>query len=722
MLLGQLGAGGMGRVYLASSPGGRLTAVKVVRPELAEDQGFRARFRREVRACQAVSGAFTTSVVDADPEAPNPWLATTYVPGPSLQEAVAAHGRLDEWAARTLASGLAEALVAIHRAGLVHRDLKPGNVLLAEDGPRVIDFGISRAMDGTVLTGTGVVMGSVGYMAPEQVASTRDVGAAGDVFALGATLVFALTGQGPFGSGSPAGVLYRVVNSPPRLEGVPAGLLPLVTACLDKDPAQRPTPGRLVDTLGAARTWPPLALQVELQRRVREAAALAATPPPDVQPRGYPDDPVPPPAALPVADRPPSRRRVLGLAAGVVGGLAGIAGAAAWATDGGTGHRPATSSGRGTGQSREVSPPVRGSAAPAEPLPSWTFEAPGLGTHPDMWAFGDTLVVDAHGAGVYGVDVTSGSRRWFLPPRTRVGSWEVTASPSHFVDGGGGPYCSVTGGPHLETELLAVDTQNGNLLTVGPISQSPELPGSLMAMSGRVVVFPLTMAGPGNRMLAAYDVRTKRRLWTRPSARNGQVAVVADEHGFYAMEGTATGGSLVALDAQSGKVRWRESLVGEVFTVAGTVVVLSGTPAPGSPSRGKMVGLSAVNGRHKWKAVTGLPAQAAVNSTGIYLISGDYKVQAIDPDSGNVLWTAQGTGKAATGDATRMIAASDKLVAAFFATSHSSGLRAFHPADGSTPWTYTLPAVPATSLSFDVADNVACLLAGAGAGITGFIG
>jgi serine/threonine protein kinase len=291
-LLCQLGAGGMGRVYLASSPGGRLTAVKVVRSELAEDQGFRARFRREVRACQAVSGAFTTSVVDADPEAAAPWLATTYVAGPSLHEAVVGHGRLGEGAVRTLAAGLAEALVAIHRAGLIHRDLKPGNVLLAEDGPRVIDFGISRAMDGTVLTGTGVVMGSAGYMAPEQVASTRDVGPASDVFALGATLVFALTGEGPFGSGSPAGMLYRVVNNPPRLNGVPAGLLPLVTACLEKDPARRPTPGHLVRALGGGGTWPPVTLRAELQRRMREAAALAATPRPEVPPPQPRVDPV----------------------------------------------------------------------------------------------------------------------------------------------------------------------------------------------------------------------------------------------------------------------------------------------------------------------------------------------------------------------------------------------------------------------------------------------
>ncbi|HEU5030817.1 MAG TPA: PQQ-binding-like beta-propeller repeat protein [Spirillospora sp.] len=731
LLVSRLGAGGMGVAYLASSPGGRLTAVKVVRAELAEDRGFRARFRREVQACRAVSGAFTTPVVAADPDAPNPWLATTYVPGPSLQEAVAAHGRLDEQDVRTLASGLAEALVAIHRAGLVHRDLKPGNVLLAEDGPRVIDFGISRAMDGTALTGTGTVMGSVGYMAPEQVASTRDVGPAGDVFALGATLAFASTGRGPFGSGSPAAVLYRVVNGPPRLDGVPEGLLPLVTACLEKDAARRPAPGDIVGALGAAGSWPPPVLRAELQRRIGEAAALAAAPP-DAGPngrrpgdRGDPAFP-PRPAALSGAGRPPSRRRVLGLAAGVIGGLAGLAGAAAWAADGGSGRPRPTGTARGTGAARgtagpslQAGPQATGPAQPAGPLPSWTFTAPGLDAHPDMRAFGGTLVIDARGAGVYGVDVTRGSRQWFLPPRTKMGSWVVTAAPSHFVDGAAGPYCSLTGGMHSATELLSIDMQNGDLRTVGTISRAPEMPGSLLAMSGTVVLFGIAVAG--RSMVAAYDVRSRRRLWTRPAAAGGQVAAAADEHGFYVMEGPA-GGGLLALDARSGRVRWRTSLTGGVFTVGGTVVVLSGTPAPGSPSRGEMVGLSAVDGRPRWQMVTGPRPQVAVSATRIHLISGDYKVQCVDPGTSDVSWTAQGTGKAATGDAPRMIAASDKLVAAVFETPNSSGLRAFDPVDGSASWTYTVPAVSAAPSSFCVVDNVVCLLTGAGAGISGFVG
>ena len=178
-LLGRLGAGGMGQVFLGRSAGGRLVAVKVIRPELAGDPGFRARFAREVAAAQKVSGLFTALVVDADADGPMPWLATAYVAGPSLAEAVEAHGPLPEASVLTLAAGLAEGLEAIHAAGVVHRDLKPSNVLLADDGPRVIDFGISRAAEASALTQSGTVMGSPGYMSPEQ-AEGREVGPPGD--------------------------------------------------------------------------------------------------------------------------------------------------------------------------------------------------------------------------------------------------------------------------------------------------------------------------------------------------------------------------------------------------------------------------------------------------------------------------------------------------------------------------------------------------------------
>ncbi len=228
-LLGQLGRGGMGRVYLGLATGDRRVAVKVIRAELAADPQFRVRFRREVAAARTVSGPFMAPVVDADVDAEAPWLATAYVAGPSLAQAVRQHGPLPVDSVLALAAGLAESLSVSHAAGVVHRDLKPSNVLLAEDGPRVTDLGIGQAAQ----------LGSPGFMSPEQ-AKGGDVGPPSDVFSLGAVLVFAAKGQGPFGSGSPDALIHRVLHSRPDLHRVPALLRPLVERCLAKDPTQRP--------------------------------------------------------------------------------------------------------------------------------------------------------------------------------------------------------------------------------------------------------------------------------------------------------------------------------------------------------------------------------------------------------------------------------------------------------------------------------------------------
>ncbi|MET9269771.1 serine/threonine-protein kinase [Kribbella sp. NPDC003557] len=253
---GRLGRGAMGAVYLARSPGGRLVAVKVVRDELAGDSGFRARFAREIDAARRVSGAFTAAVVDADPSADRPWLATEYLPGPTLQKAIETSGPLPPDAVRSLASGLAEALAAIHASGLVHRDLKPSNIVLSGNGPRVIDFGIARALEEASLTATGMVIGTPGYLSPEQITGTG-VGPASDVFALGAVLVFAASGRGPYASGSPASLLHRIVNEQPHIPPLPGPLHDVVRRCLARDPAQRPTPAEVLRTLGPATNQPP---------------------------------------------------------------------------------------------------------------------------------------------------------------------------------------------------------------------------------------------------------------------------------------------------------------------------------------------------------------------------------------------------------------------------------------------------------------------------------
>ena len=239
-----LGQGGMGRVYLGLSPAGRAVAIKVVHPDLARDTEFLRRFGQEVAAARAVSGIYTAPVVASGLDEIPPWLATAFVPGPSLDQVVTEHGPLPEPALWPLLAGLVEALQAIHACGVVHRDLKPANVLLASDGPRVIDFGISRATDGTALTAAGVVFGTPGYMSPEQ-AEGVPAGPASDVFALGCVMAYAAAGAGPFGTGTAAAVLYRVVHAEAALNGMPPRLREIVSGCLAKDAAARPTPRAL---------------------------------------------------------------------------------------------------------------------------------------------------------------------------------------------------------------------------------------------------------------------------------------------------------------------------------------------------------------------------------------------------------------------------------------------------------------------------------------------
>jgi serine/threonine protein kinase len=239
-LRAQLGAGGMGRVYLGLSPAGRAVAIKVVHPDLASDAAFLRRFGQEVAAARAVSGIYTAPVVASGLDERPPWLATAFVPGPPLDHLVEENGPLPEQALWPLLAGLVEALQAVHACGVVHRDLKPANVLLATDGPRVIDFGIARAVDGTSLTAAGVVFGTPGYMSPEQ-AEGRGASPASDVFALGCVVTYAAAGMGPFGTGTAAAILYRVVHAEPVLDGVPPRLREVIARCLAKDPAGRPS-------------------------------------------------------------------------------------------------------------------------------------------------------------------------------------------------------------------------------------------------------------------------------------------------------------------------------------------------------------------------------------------------------------------------------------------------------------------------------------------------
>jgi hypothetical protein len=239
VLHARLGSGGMGSVYLSFSRGSRPLAIKVVRKEFADDPEFRRRFRKEVSAAQRVQGIYTAPVLDADPDAPIPWLATAYIAGPSLAQAVAEHGPFPAVSVYRLLAGVAEGLGSVHAAALVHRDLKPANVLLAEDGPRVIDFGIAHAVDASALTGTGMLIGTPAFMAPEQVCG-RPVSPATDVFALAHLVAYAATGRTAFGDGHFATLVYRIANEEPYLDDCPDELRPLLVRCLDKDPEARP--------------------------------------------------------------------------------------------------------------------------------------------------------------------------------------------------------------------------------------------------------------------------------------------------------------------------------------------------------------------------------------------------------------------------------------------------------------------------------------------------
>ncbi|SEG42863.1 Serine/threonine protein kinase [Thermomonospora echinospora] len=304
-ILARIGAGGMGRVYLGATQSGRRLAIKVVRPEFADDPEFRRRFRQEVTAAQRVQSLYTAAVIDAELDGPRPWMATVYVPGPSLAQVVAEQGPLAPETVRPLAAGVAEALVAIHRAGVIHRDLKPSNVLLAPDGPQVIDFGIARAADATPLTRTGVRIGTPHFMAPEQ-ALGRHCTPAVDVFSLGVLVFFAATGRSPFGEGPDQAVLFRIAREEPNLDGCPDDLHPLIERCLAKEPDARPALRELMDELNPGGDAPPPGwLPPEVTRRLDSYSA--EPPPPAVPPRpgppGPPASPVRP--GTPPATAPP---------------------------------------------------------------------------------------------------------------------------------------------------------------------------------------------------------------------------------------------------------------------------------------------------------------------------------------------------------------------------------------------------------------------------------
>ncbi|MCH0542960.1 serine/threonine-protein kinase [Streptomyces sp. MUM 203J] len=627
----------MGQVYLAATRAGRPVAVKVVRESHAQDPRFRERFRVETEAALKVGGAFTAPVLAADPDADRPWLATAYLPAPSLSEAVYTHGPMPEEAVRTLAAGLAEALSAIHAAGLVHRDLKPSNILLTEDGPRVIDFGIARAVDGERLTGTDQVIGTAGYLPPEQIAG-RTTTAAGDVFSLGATLVFAASGRGAFGESGLHILLYRTAYEEPDLSAAPEALRPALAACLAKEPWKRPRVPELAELFGGSRPpgagWLPRSVEQELRRREEDVRATLA-------PHG------------PAAHR--SRRRVLAAAGGTLAAASLVGG---WLiTRTGSADAPApprllwrrplpegfTEVRRALDGRLLVTGRAGAGAALLDPdtgRTTWRRQPYGNATT----AGRDTVYVIEIEDGLHARDLLTGEERWrFAPPGDpQPEGTDLTAYP------GDEGWVYVTS--ELSGELYALDS-------AGKTRWHRASPRTTVHPLGRVLLCVSRESGgtDSRRTVLAVDARTGERLWKYSPAVFGlgpnpstglALALRHDTAELVALRvsdgrplwATATGlapgeeiqnvslaatarlgpdgrtaffrqslanGSFAALDTADGRTRWRESpKAPQQLVPLGKSLFTAPEPPPGigaTADHGALTAYDLATGTRRWR-------------------------------------------------------------------------------------------------------------------------
>ncbi|MFF3541035.1 protein kinase [Streptomyces platensis] len=426
-LLARLGSGGMGTVYLARSPGGRTLALKTMHARIAATAEFRTRFRLEADAARVIGGRYGAQVVAADPLAETPWMATEYVLGPPLDEAVELAGPLPEASVRVLGAALCAALGQLHRSDVVHRDLKPSNIMVTAHGPKVIDFGIARALGDARLTHTGAAVGTPAFMSPEQ-ATGQEHSPAGDVFALAGVLVFAATGRGPFGDGQPADLLYRVRYGEPDLTGTPAALVPILARALAKDPAERPATAELAAQLhdggGEFADHLPDAVLAEIGRRASEVWQVV----PQRLP-APPDQPATAPSAGVPAARGLSRRGLLRAGAGSALGVAG-AGAGAWAWLGRDEAAPGPATGPGYTKPK---PGPSVSALRKKRLDSvWQkqISGPDDDQNPEVPLVAGDQVVMVASAEARGVDARSGETRWTFSLSFDE-SWEVASDGTH---------------------------------------------------------------------------------------------------------------------------------------------------------------------------------------------------------------------------------------------------------------------------------------------------
>ncbi|WP_417801283.1 PQQ-binding-like beta-propeller repeat protein [Streptomyces gamaensis] len=648
-VLGRLGAGGMGLVYLARSASGRRVAIKTVRTELAEDQLFRVRFTREVEAARAVSGFYTAAVVDADPRAAVPWLATAYVPAPSLEEIVSECGPLPAQAVRWLAAGIAEALQSIHGAGLVHRDLKPSNVLVVEDGPRVIDFGIASGVSSTRLTMTNVAVGTPAYMSPEQARDSRSVTGASDVFSLGSTLVFAATGHAPFHGANPVETVFMLLREGPDLSGLPDELRPLIESCMQMAAEHRPSPADLQSRLaphlfasgggddsGTASAWlPDDAVSLIERRRAGGRPASAGPASGGGRSRTAPPRPTQPPSP---AYEPRGESRAAGPGWG--DGRLGGAGPAAVSAAG----DPRTAPGARSGGRHAAAPAVSASDGAVRLAGSQVPIGPG----PRVADGARAEEAHAHAGAV-------SAAGWVRPPSPMP----ATPPPAHV------PAPAAEGG---NAQTAQSRWRPWRFRMSNDVWGTPVVAGDLVYVTSFEV--------------HALDVASGRRQF---KTRDVAWAMAVADGRIHASDGP----TLYALDATDGSERWRLGTDGWVYALRaerGTVV--TGTRGGGAQA------WEAATGELLWETA-GLQADFETPDCGPFLRDGtvyvrsDSRLRALDARTGAERWScAVGDTASCGGVPVRLLAAPDGVVYV------AAGARvlAVDAARGDVRWQFEAPA------------------------------
>ncbi|MFG3111766.1 serine/threonine-protein kinase [Streptomyces tendae] len=613
-LLRRLGQGGMGRVYLAADGGGGLLAVKVVHPEYADDREFRRRFRREVSAAARVRGPGLAGVVAADTDAQLPWLATEFIPGLSLAEAVTAHGALPADACHRLAVELAGALGAVHGAGMVHRDLKPSNVILAADGARLIDFGIARATDDSVITHTGQTVGTPGYIAPE-VLMGHSADPRADIFALGAVLAYANRAAHPFGSGPAAVVMARPLTVDPDLSGIMDEVLAgLVRRCLAREPQERPSLSDIAGELGAqsegeqAQFWIPATVLDDIGRRSLQLATLVTPPhgpavphPPTALPEpptATAARPTPWPVPRPQPARPAprrllTRRRVLGLGAVAAGAWGTVCLKDMWDED----HK-------------YPRPTVR-----------WQSESDDL---LDVHTAADGAIYAGSKGKIHAIDADTGEEHWVQPLRANIVG---TASAAD------GLVCFF-----VDKTLTALDARTGKLrwdVRLGDPSGPPSVGGDLVYATVGTDAGGARPAGS----LRAFDARNGRLAWTYdPYKDNGFFGQTLANDTVYVSH--AKHGEVHAVNATTGNLRWRARVPnGMVEDVSGSTVF-----ALSSSTRSSTLQIldAATGERRRSVNLTRDPSASTVSGSTLYCDGGKggFEIHAVDGDSGHIRWKA----------------------------------------------------------------------------------